>query len=124
VATWTGLRPGAASALGCLRRRLSLFPAYLQRAREVADAVHDLPGVRVVPDPPQTPMLHLLLRTTPDGFHAAARALAEDGLWTWAEPATTGDPAVLRVELGVGDATMALSVNEVRAATARLAGAV
>jgi threonine aldolase len=122
--TLFGLWPGAASALGCLRRRLPLFPTYLQRAREVAAAVRDLPGVRVVPDPPQTPMLHLLLRTMPDAFRAAARALTEGGLWTWAEPATTGDPAVLRVELGVGDATMALSVDEVRAAVARLAGAV
>ncbi|SDC20682.1 L-threonine aldolase [Geodermatophilus telluris] len=122
--TLFGLWPGAASALTCLRERLPRMPEYLQRAREVADAVRSLPGVRVVPDPPQTPMLHLLLATTPDAFRAAARALAEEGLWTWPSPATTGDPGVLRVELGVGDATTALPVEEVRAAVARLAGAV
>ncbi|MGY1732823.1 threonine aldolase family protein [Geodermatophilus sp. SYSU D01045] len=121
--TLFGLWPGAASALSCLRRRLPLFPAYLERAREVAETVRGLPGVRVVPDPPQTPMLHLLLSTTPDAFGAAARALAEEGLWTWAQAGVTGDPTVVRVELPVGDATLALSLDEVRDTVARLAGA-
>ena len=120
--TLFGLWPGAASALSCLRRRLPLMPAYLERARQIADAVRDLPGVTVVPDPPQTPMLHLLLRTTPEAFTAAARGLAEGGLWTWAQPALTGDPGAVRVELPVGDATLALGVGEIRAAVAALAG--
>lgn len=121
--TLFGLWPGAASALGCLRRRLPLMPEYLARAREVADAVRDLPGVTVVPDPPQTPMLHLLLRTTPEAFAAAARTLAaERGLWTWERATATGDPAAVRVELPVGDATLALSVEEIRGAIAALAG--
>ncbi len=119
-----GLWPGAASALTCLRRRLPLMPAYLERARDLADALRDLPGVRVVPDPPQTPMLHLLLTTTPEAFRAAARSCAEEGLWTWADTTPTGDPAVQRVELSVGDATMALTVGEVRDALVRLTGAV
>ena len=81
--TLFGLWPGAASALHCLRLRLPRMPAYLERARAVADAVRDLPGVTVVPDPPQTPMLHLLLRTSPEAFLRGARELAEQGLWTW-----------------------------------------
>ncbi|MGY2128029.1 threonine aldolase family protein [Blastococcus sp. SYSU DS0617] len=120
--TLFGLWPGAASALTCLRRRLPLMPAYLQRAREVADAVRDLPGVTVVPDPPQTPMLHLLLRTTPEPFTAAARRLADDGLWTWPQAAITGDPGTVRVELPVGDATLARGIDEIRGAIAALAG--
>jgi threonine aldolase len=120
--TLHGLWPGAASALGCLRRRLPLMPAYLQRAGEIADAVRDLPGVTVVPDPPQTPMLHLLLRTSPDAFAAVVRTLAADGLWTWEKAQPTGDPGTVRVELSVGDATMALPVAEVRSAVAALAG--
>jgi threonine aldolase len=118
--TLHGLWPGAASALSCLRRRLPLMPGYLRRAREIADAVRDLPGVTVVPDPPQTPMLHLLLRTSPEAFAAAARTFAEDGLWTWEKAQPTGDPAVVRVELSVGDATMALPVADVRSAIAAL----
>jgi threonine aldolase len=118
--TLHGLWPGAASALSCLRRRLPLMPGYLRRAREIADAVRDLPGVTVVPDPPQTPMLHLLLRTSPEAFAAAARTFAEDGLWTWEKAQPTGDPAVVRVELSVGDATMALPVADVRSAIVAL----
>ena len=117
-----GMWPGAASALTSLRRRLPLFPGYLQRAREIADAVRDLPGVTVVPDPPQTPMLHLLLRTTPEAFTAASRTLAEGGLWVGLTPARTADPGTIEVELSIGDATMALPVAEVRSAVAALAG--
>ncbi|SFF22893.1 threonine aldolase family protein [Blastococcus tunisiensis] len=120
--TLFGLWPGAASALSCLRRRLPLMAGYLERAREIAATVRDLPGVTVVPDPPQTPMLHLLLRTGADEFRAGARALAEGGLWTWERPAATGDPAVQRVELAVGDATMALTLPEIRDAVRSLAG--
>jgi threonine aldolase len=121
--TLFGLWPGAASALTCLRRRLPLMPDYLARARGVADAVRDLPGVTVVPDPPQTPMLHLLLRTTGEAFAAAARRLAADeGLWTWERSMPTGDPGVQRVEFAVGDATLALTPEEIRSAIAALSG--
>jgi threonine aldolase len=118
--TLHGLWPGAASALSCLRRRLPLMPAYLERAREIAAAVRDLPGVTVVPGPPQTPMLHLLLQTSEDDFRAAVRRLAEDGLWTWERPFATEHPGLLRVELAVGDATMALTLDDVRSAVAAL----
>ena len=121
--TLFGMWPAAASALTCLRRRLPLMPAYLGHARAIADALRDLPGVTVVPDPPQTPMLHLRLRTSPQAFTAGARRLAcEQGLWTWPEAMTTGDPAVQRVELPVGDATRALTPDEVRAAVTELVG--
>ena len=121
--TLFGMWPGAASALHCLRLRLPRMPAYLERARAVADAVRDLPGVTVVPDPPQTPMLHLLLRTSPESFVRASRELARQGLWTWPEAVPTADPAVQRVELPVGDATLALDLDEVARAVAVLAGA-
>ena len=121
--TLFGLWPGAASALTCLRRRLPLMPAYLGHARAVAEAVRDLPGVTVVPDPPQTPMLHLLLRTSSEAFDEAVRRLAvEQRLWTWQGARPTADPAVQRVELPIGDATLALTAAEVREAVAVLAG--
>jgi hypothetical protein len=67
-------------------------------------------------------MLHLLVRTGSDEFAAAARTLAEGGLWTWERATPTADPGVQRVELSVGDATMALSMEEIREAIAILAG--
>ncbi len=119
--TLFGMWPGAASALTLLRRRLPLMPAYLEHARALAAALSDLPGVQVVPDPPQTPMLHLLLTTTEQAFTEAARRLAEDdGLWTWPGSTATGVPGVRAVELPVGDATMTFTPAQVRAVVARL----
>jgi threonine aldolase len=113
--TLYGLWPNAASALSCLRRRLPLMPAYLGHAREIAAALRGTPGVRVIPDPPQVPMMHLLLDTTQDGFAAAARRLAaEQQIWTWPNAVVTADPGVQRVELSVGDATRALLPEQVR----------
>jgi len=77
--------------------------------------------VRVVPDPPQVPMMHLLLATTQGGFTAAARRLAAvERIWTWPDAMTTADPATVRVELSVGDATCALAPDEVRDIVAAL----
>ena len=76
--TLFGLWPNAASALSCLRRRLPLMPEYLSHAREIAATLRDLAGVRVVPDPPQVPMMHLLLSTTQERFAAAAHHRAPD----------------------------------------------
>ena len=113
--TLFGLWPNAASALSCLARRLPMMPRYLSHTRAIADALRDLPGVTIVPDPPQTPMLHLLLRTTAEDFTAAARRLAtEQGMWTWPAAMSTPDPGTQRVELAVGDTTLALQPGEVR----------
>jgi threonine aldolase len=121
--TLFGLWPNAASALGGLRRRLPLMPRYLRHAREIAAALREVTSVRVVPDPPQVPMMHLLLDTTQDRFAAAARRLAaEQQIWTWPDAMTTGDPGVQRVELSVGDATCALTPDQVRDIIATLAG--
>ena len=119
--TLFGMWPSAASALTCLTQRLPLMPRYLRHTRAIADALRDLPGVQVLPDPPQTPMLHLLLQTTPQAFADAARRLAkEQGVWTWPQAMATGDPAMQRVELAVGDATSALEPVEIRGIVATL----
>jgi threonine aldolase len=113
--TLYGLWPNAASALTCLRRRLPLMPGYLSHARAIAAELGGVPGVRVVPDPPQVPMMHLLLSTTQEGFAAAARKLAtEQRVWVRPKAGTTADPSVQRLELSVGDATCALRPDQVR----------
>jgi threonine aldolase len=120
--TLFGLWPGAASALSSLRRRLPLMPAYLRHARAIAAALAAVPRVRVVPDPPQAPMMHLLLRTTPEAFVAAATALArEQGIWTFPRAAATGDPGVVRLELTVGETTCELAPDQIADIVAALA---
>ncbi|HEX9034678.1 MAG TPA: beta-eliminating lyase-related protein [Streptosporangiaceae bacterium] len=114
--TLVGLWPNAASALSCLATRLPKMPEYLEHAREIAAALADVDGVRVIPDPPQTSMMHLLLATTRERFAAKARTCAaEQGVWTWpaAMAKITADPGVQRVELSVGDAALALRPAEV-----------
>jgi len=121
--TLFGLWPNAASALTCLRRRLPLMPTYLSHARAIAAALADVTGVRVVPDPPQVPMMHLLLETEPDKFAAAARQLAtEQGIWAWPKAMATIDPRVQRVEFSVGDATCTLEPDRIRDIIAALIG--
>jgi hypothetical protein len=91
------------------------MPGYLTHAREIAAALGSVPGIRVVPDPPQAPMMHLLLDTTQDSFAAAARQLAvQQRIWVWPKAMTTIDPGVQRVELSVGDATCKLEPDQVR----------
>jgi threonine aldolase len=119
-----GLWPNAASALTCLARRLPRMPDYLAHARAIAEAVREVPGIRVIPAPPQVPMMHLLLTTSRDGFAAAARKLAADqGIWTWPQAAPTADPGTQRIELSVGDATCELSPSRVRDILAALVAA-
>jgi threonine aldolase len=119
--TLFGLWPNAASALTCLKRRLPLMPDYLSHARAIADALGGVPGVQIVPDPPQVPMMHLLLATGQDEFAAAARRLAADQqVWTWPTAMATGDPGVQRVEFTVGDATCELHPAEIRDIVAAL----
>ncbi|MEV6597177.1 beta-eliminating lyase-related protein [Actinoplanes sp. NPDC051346] len=105
--TLFALWPGAASALRLLDEGLAEMPARMRHARAIWDALGGVPEVRVVPDPPQTPMMHLLFAASPETFRENARRLAEEtGLWVWPSGFATGDPAVVRTELSVGRATL------------------
>jgi threonine aldolase len=119
--TQFGLWPNAASALTLLRQRLPKMADYLAHARAIAAALRPIAGVVVVPDPPQTSMLHLLLAATPETVEAGTRRLAtEEALWMFQQTMPTGDPAVQRVELSVGDATLQLEPATVADAFAQL----
>jgi threonine aldolase len=105
--TLYALWPAAASAMQLLPGTLAEMPARLAHARAIAAAVADVPSVRAVPDPPQTPMLHLLLSTTAERYMATAKRLADEtGMWVWPRAVATGDPDVVRCELSVGRATL------------------
>jgi threonine aldolase len=115
--TLYALWPNAASALAGLRLRLDRMPAYYEHARAIGTALSRIEGVDVVPDPPQTPMMHLHLRTTPATALTGIRRLAsEQRLWTWPGTWATDTPGIRVVELAVGDATLKLTTDEVAAA--------
>jgi threonine aldolase len=112
--TLYGLWPNAASALSCLAERLPKFPAYTDHARAIATALAAVPGVTVIPDPPQVAMMHLLLRTSKEDYASAARRLAEDrGIWVSPSCMPTADPGVQRLELSVGDGTLEFEPAEI-----------
>jgi threonine aldolase len=117
--TLFALWPYAASARTSLHQRLPRMAGYLAQAQEIAEQLSRLPGVTVLPDPPQTPMMHLLLTAPAETLLAGARRLAiEQRLWTWRMFSATDDPERQAVELVVGDATGRLTVAEVRDAVA------
>ncbi|MEP7158244.1 MAG: beta-eliminating lyase-related protein [Chloroflexota bacterium] len=106
--------PYAAAALAGLRLRLPRMPKALKHARSIAGALAKIDGVEVFPDPPQTPMMHINLRTTPEIFDAGVRRLAtEQKLWAFGGSSATETPGIRGVELYVGDATLELTPAEV-----------
>ncbi len=115
------LWPYAASGLAGLRLRLPRMPQYVAHAQAIAAALGEIDGVAVTPDPPQTTMMHLHLRTTPEAVIAGARRLAtEQSLWTWPGSMPSETPGVRRLELTVGDATLGMTPDEVGAAVRAL----
>lgn len=108
------LWPYAAAGLAGLRARLPRMAAYAEHARAIAAEVRRIDGVEVVPDPPQTSMMHLHLRTTPEAATAGIRRLAtEEKVWTWGGTTATDMPGFRRVELSVGDSTLGFSPLDV-----------
>jgi threonine aldolase len=119
--TLFNLWPYAAAGLAGLRLRLPRMGAYVEHARAIATAISELDGVEVVPEPPQTPMMHLHLRTTPAAVIAGVRRLAtQERLWAFGGSMPADTPGYRRVELSVGDATLALTPREVTAAVRAL----
>jgi threonine aldolase len=115
------LWPYAASGLAGLRLRLPRMERYVEHARAIAAVLADVDGVDVAPDPPQTPMMHLYLRTSAAAVTAGIRRMATEGrLWTWPSSWASGVPGVRRVELAVGDATLDFTPDEVATAVRAL----
>jgi threonine aldolase len=115
------LWPYAAAGLAGLRLRLPKMGAYVAHAQAIAAALSGIEGILVVPDPPQTPMMHLHLQTTAAAVTAGVRRMAtEQRLWTWNGSLPTDTPGTRRVELVVGDATLAFTAVEVATAVRAL----
>jgi len=117
------LWPYAASALTVLRSRLPLMPKYYKHAVAIGRAVRDIPGVEVLPDPVQSPMMHLRLPVGLDELRARVIDIAESQkVWTFSRPFFSEGPMLQRCELQVGDATLELSAREIRGLVERLVG--
>jgi hypothetical protein len=99
------------------------MPTYYQHALAIADALGNLPGVEVLPNPPQSPMMHLQLSVTTADLQSRAFDIARrEKIWTFPRPFSTVSPTVQRIEFTVGDATMDFTPTEVRNLIGGLAG--
>jgi threonine aldolase len=119
--TLYALWPAAASARNRLPVALAEMPARMDHALAIAEALADVPGVRPEPTVPQSPMMHLLLSTTPERYTENAKRLAEtEKFWVWPSVPASGDPEMVRVELSVGSATLRHSPDFIASTLARL----
>jgi threonine aldolase len=70
--------PFAMTAERGLDELLPRMPEFADRARKLAALLAEIPGVLIVPDPPQTPMFHLHLDASPLAVTVATRQLREE----------------------------------------------
>ncbi len=116
-----GLWPYAAAALTALRMRLPRMPAYYRHALAIAAAVREIPGVEVLPEPVQSPMMHLRFSVGLEAMRERVADIARtDKVWTFSRPWASLGPKLQEFELSVGDATLQLSPEEIRDLFVRL----
>jgi threonine aldolase len=110
------LYPFALSARECLRERLDKVPGYIDHARQIAQRLARLPGVRVQPDPPQTNLFHVYLPVPGERLIDASAAIAQERKIAFLLRARACDvPGYASVELSIGDAAGALTLDEIEA---------
>ena len=110
------LFPYVLSARHGLEQRLGRMADYHRRAVEIASDLAAFPQIAIVPNPPQTNMMHLYLPGDRDRLLAAAVEIAEEsGLGVLRALAPTPLPGYHKWEFTVGDATLALSREEITA---------
>ena len=113
--TLVTLHPFVAAAESALDERPERMPVYVDHARVLAEALAGVDGIEVVPDPPQTPLFHVLLRGDAERLADAALSVAEERkVFLFAEPGSTTSPSWQRHEVMVGDVTLDLAPADVR----------
>lgn len=111
------LLPNLVSAKMRLAAQLERMPRFHERAREVAALWSALPGVRVLPDPPQVNMFHLLFEGEAEALELARDAVAEEhGIWLFGGLRATEEGA--RTEIGIGNAALEIPLEELGRALA------
>jgi threonine aldolase len=89
--------------------------AFWERAKELAAALATVPGVEVVPDPPQTPLFHVLVHAPKGALERAhGRLVEQHGVELFRYARTATSPRWSRFEVTVGENAMAFDVAEVR----------
>ncbi len=113
--------PFVISASEGLHHHLPRMAGYYRRARHLAAALGELPGVVVAPSPPQSNAFQLFLPAAAATLEAAHLRLAEaSGVWLFGRFAETMVPDLSMTEVAIGDAAEDLRDDEVTALVAQL----
>jgi hypothetical protein len=89
--------------------------AYVAHAQQVAAALQGIEGLRITPQVPVTPMMHLHLAGDPAELAQRARAVSvQSGVWLFrqAQLRTTDVPGWCGLELAIGEAGLLVSPLE------------
>lgn len=106
------LAPIALSAQRGFERNLGKMSAYAERARDIAAAFATIDGV--VPNVPQTNTFHIFLRGEKELLESRACAYAQaTGTFVFKTLGSTVVQGIQKWEFVVGDATMALELDEI-----------
>ena len=109
------LHPFVVAAELALDERLERLPVHAAHARALAAALSEVEGIEIVPDPPQTPLFHVLLRGDRERLAEAAIQIAEERkVFLFADPSSTTSPSWQRHEVMVGEVTLQLQPEELR----------
>jgi threonine aldolase len=102
-----------AGALPGLEQTVERMPEFLAHARALGAALGELDGVEVVPDPPQTPLFHLLLAGSREALEQRSLALArERGVWLFGPLQPGPSDRTGRLEVNVGAAALEVAPSE------------
>jgi len=114
--------PYILSALKGLDERLSLMPAFHEKARSIARAIRGIPGLRVTPDPPHANAMLVLVDGDPTRAIAAALKVSEDtGIWLFDQPVDSPIAGTSMFEITVRSGALDLSDDEIGGLVARYA---
>jgi threonine aldolase len=107
------LFPLVAAAEQGLDTLVPQMPRFLEHARAVAASLREVPGIDVVPDPPQTPLFHVHLRGDREALQDRALDLAEERrVWLFRRLEPSVVPGVHKLELNLGEPALEVSPEE------------
>ncbi|MEP7328352.1 MAG: beta-eliminating lyase-related protein [Betaproteobacteria bacterium] len=102
--TLVQLHPAVASAAMRFDDAIVRMPAYRDRALTLAAGLATIPGVHILPSPPQTNMFHLHVAAAPEAIAGARNRIAEEtGVWLTSRFGPAALPGHAVNEMVVGD---------------------
>jgi threonine aldolase len=107
--------PMAMAAERGLDELLPRMPEFLARAKSIAGLLAGIPGVQVVPSPPQTPLFHVHLAAEPARVTDQAKLLAEKtGLLVFGRVMRLPNPLTCAFEISVTEQLDDVRDDEIR----------